>query len=513
MLKKNSIVREFILVKVYLLVISYSKVEKYFINLMLVNILKRTISLVLTLFALWACESDHFSANPSIKLTFSTDTVLFDTIFSTIGSSTRYLKVYNPSKNDVRISSISLAGGSASAYRINVDGRPGPVVKDIPLRSGDSLYVMVEVTVNPTLSDAPLLIPDSIVFVTNTNLQDVKLVAWGQDVYLHNAITLDKDTILPVNKPHLVYDYLFVNKNATLTIPAGARLHFHNNAMLIVAGTLKVEGNADLPVYMQGDRLERFYADKGGQWGGVWLSAGSKYNSIAWADIKNAIVGLMVDTCFTPGAPTLTLSHSKIGNASYVAFWARGAKVDADNCLFYNAAYSCVALTLGGEYRFYHTTIANYWGDYMFRKGPALLLNNYYTYQLVQGGPVLVEPRGLDEASFYNSVIYGSISTELGLDNRYNGQPVAASFNYSFTDCILRVPSNFNLSDPSHFLRVKSNDPKFRDVSKWNFELDTLSPAKDIGDISVASSFPIDLNGLSRLTDGKPDLGAFERVE
>ncbi len=461
----------------------------------------------------WACEPDSFSSEPSLKLTFSSDTVVFDTVFTTIGSSTRYLKVYNKSTKDIRITSVKLAGGSSSAYRINVDGRPGPIVNDIPLGSRDSLFVFVEVTIDPTLSDAPLLVPDSIVFVTNGNIQDVKLIAWGQDVYLHNALTIETDSVLPTNKPHLVYDYLYVKPNTTLTIPSGSRLFFHNNAQLVVAGTLKVEGTADLPVTMQGDRLEKFYADKGGQWGGVWLSAGSKYNSIAWADIKNAIIGLMVDTCFTPGAPTLTLSHSKIGNASYVAFLARGAKVDVDNCLFYNSAYSCVALTMGGRYRFYHTTIANYWGDYMFRKGPALLLNNYYTYQLVSGGPVLVEPRSLEEASFYNSIVYGSTSNELGLDYRYNGQPVNAEFNYNFSDCILKVPSNLNLNDPIHFTRVKRDDPKFRDIAKWNFELDTLSPAKDVGDITIANSFPIDLKGRNRLTDGKPDLGAFERVE
>lgn len=477
------------------------------------KILNRFLVIPLILSALWACENDNFSSSPSIKLTFSTDTVLFDTVFTTIGSSTRYLKVYNRSKSDVRISSIVLAGGIASPYRINVDGRRGPLVKDIPLRSGDSLFVMVEVTVNPTLSDAPLLIPDSIVFITNANVQDVKLVAWGQDVYMHNGVTIENDSVFPVNKPHLIYDYLFVGKNATLTLPAGARLHFHNNAQLVVAGTLKVEGTATMPVIMQGDRLEKFYSDKGGQWGGVWLSAGSRHNSIAWADIRNAVIGLMVDTCYTPGIPTLVLSHSKIGNASYVAFLARGARVDVDNCLFYNSAYSCVALTMGGWYRFYHTTIANYWGDYIFRKGPALLLNNYYPYQLVPDGPVLVEPRNLVEASFYNSIIYGSISNELGLDYKYNGQPVNAYFNYKFTDCILKVPTSIDLSDPQHFLRVKRDDPRFKDITKWNFELDTLSPAEGIGDFTIATGFPIDLNGVNRLADGKPDLGAFERVE
>jgi hypothetical protein len=76
----------------------------------------------------------------------------------------------------------------------------------------------------------------------------------------------------------------------------------------------------------------------------------------------------------------------------------------------------------------------------MFREGPALLLNNYYTYQLVEDGPTYVEPRDLTEASFYNSIIYGSISTEISIDNKVNGQAVDALMNYYFQDCILRVP-------------------------------------------------------------------------
>ncbi|QKG79021.1 hypothetical protein [Tenuifilum thalassicum] len=480
---------------------------------MLKQLLNGAFFATLSVLLLFSCEQERFTSDPSIKLSFSSDTILFDTVFTTIGSSTRYLKVYNKSKRDIKISEIKLAGGESSPYRINVDGRPGPVVNDIPLRSNDSLFVFVEVTIDPNQTDAPLLIPDSIIFTTNSNIQDVKLVAWGQDVYLYNSTTVTTDSVLQPNKPHLIYNYLYVKPNVTLTIPAGTRLSFHNNAQLVVSGTLKVLGTFDNQVTMQGDRLEDFYADKGGQWSGVWLAAGSKENVIEWADIKNAVIGLIVDTCVTPGTPTLTLSHSKIGNASYVAFLGRGAKVEADNCLFYNSAYSCVALTLGGEYRFYHSTIANYWGDYIFRKGPALLLNNYYTYQQSEESPTQVIPRDLTEASFFNSIIYGSISNEIGLDYMYNGQPVSAEFNYSFTDCILKVPTDFNLDNPLHFTRTTRDNPKFKNIEDWCFELDTLSPAKDIGNIDIANRFPIDLNGENRLNDGKPDIGAFERIE
>jgi len=471
------------------------------------------IALIALGFGIIACERDNFSDSPSLKLKFSADTVLFDTVFTTIGSSTRYLKVYNKSNSDVRISSIRLAGGSTSPFRINVDGMSGTTFSDIPLRSKDSLFVFVEVTVDPTSQNSPLLIPDSIVFQTNGNVQDVKLVAWGQDVHLFKSKTITTDTVLQADKPYLIYDYLLVNPNVSLTIEAGAKLHFHNFSQLIVAGTIKVDGEPEKPVIFEGDRLEKFYRDKAGQWNGVWLYAGSKNNTIQWAEIKNSIVGLIVDTCVTPGVPTVAISHSKVENTSYIGLLARGAKIDADNCLFANSAQVSVALTMGGAYRFYHCTVANFWGDYMFRKGPALLLNNYYLYQLVENGPYYVEPRDLTDASFYNSIIYGSIGNEFGVDNKVNGQAVNAQMNYYFQDCILKVPSDYDLSDESKFKRILRLDPKFKNPYEHIYLLDTLSPAKDMANIDISNLYPIDLKNFNRLTDAKPDLGAFEREE
>ena len=44
-------------------------------------------------------------------LTFSTDTVLFDTIFTTLGSTTKRFKVYNPANLPINIEEIELMGG------------------------------------------------------------------------------------------------------------------------------------------------------------------------------------------------------------------------------------------------------------------------------------------------------------------------------------------------------------------------------------------------------------------
>lgn len=350
-------------------------------------------------------------------------------------------------------------------------------------------------------------------FETNGNIQDIKLVAWGQDVHLFKSDSLIANTTFVADKPYLIYNYLHVKPNVELNILAGAKLYFHNNAHLVVGGTLKVNGEFENPVTFEGDRRESFYRDKAGQWGGIWLYVGSKNSNIQWAEIRGSINGIIVDTCVTPGMPTLTISNSKIENVSSNGLYARGSTIYADNCLFGNAGLSSVALTMGGTYKFYHCTIANYWGSYTYRKGPAVFLNNYYLYRKVNDGPLFVEPRDLEQASFYNCIIYGSRDKEYEVDNIYQGEAVNSEMNYNFDHCILKVPSNFSFSDPVKFVSVLRVDPKFKDAWKSNFQLDTLSPAKDIGKVEYGTLFPIDLRNISHLLDTKPDLGAYERME
>jgi hypothetical protein len=467
------------------------------------------------IFVIWlaSCERDPISSDPSIKLSFSTDTVLFDTVFTTIGSATRFFKVYNRSKSDIEISSVRLAGGSASVFRMNVDGDATSHAKNVLLRSRDSLFVFVEVTVNPTNNSSPLFISDSIVFVTNGNIQNVNLLAWGQDVHLLNEHIISDSRTFIADKPYLVYNYLYVSPEGVLNIEPGVKMHFHNQAQLIISGSLKVNGNPDNPIVMEGDRLEPFYRDKAGQWGGIWLTAGSHSNIIDWAIIKNAIIGVRVDTVAAEGLTTLKIHNTQVVNMSAAALYSLGATVEAGNCLFANAGQVAVALTLGGRYRFYHCTIANYWGQYIQRKGPALLLNNYYTYRLIENGPILVEARDLEEAYFGNCIIYGSRSQELEIDNIYLGSPVNALMNYYFENSIVRVASGYSISNENNFRNVLTENPKFKEPFKGNFELDTLSPAKDFGLLNIATLFPVDLKNISRLNDLGPDIGAFERVE
>ena len=130
-----------------------------------------------------SCRKDELLTSGDVQLRFSDDTLLYDTVFATIGSVTKNLRIYNDYDQPINISNIRLAGGNTSYYRMNVNGLPGSSFDNIELRAGDSLWIFVEVTVDPNSQLLPYVVQDSIVFETNGRTQDVDLVAWGQNAH------------------------------------------------------------------------------------------------------------------------------------------------------------------------------------------------------------------------------------------------------------------------------------------------------------------------------------------
>ncbi|HPG72818.1 MAG TPA: hypothetical protein PLM49_00895, partial [Bacteroidales bacterium] len=159
------------------------------------------LSIVIVLFALafvTGCERTEFTTNPEDKLQFSNDTVQFDTIFQGIGSTTRFFIVYNQnSSKSIQIDRVFLAGGGQSKFRLNINGYQSNELTDIAIAPGDSLFIFVEVTINPE-TDA-MVEQDSVVFVSNGNIQDVDLIAFGQNVLLIDGQVFSNDTVITSN--------------------------------------------------------------------------------------------------------------------------------------------------------------------------------------------------------------------------------------------------------------------------------------------------------------------------
>jgi hypothetical protein len=476
---------------------------------------------LITLLFINSCQKNHISTDPSDKLVFSTDTVQFDTIFTTTGSATNYFTIKNSNESKaINIDKIYLAKGENSCYRLNIDGYPTNTLEDYELAPGDSIFIFVEVTIDPGRDE--MIEEDSVMFVTNGNVQNVKLVSFGQDITLINGQYILNDTTWSANKPVLIYNSALVEENVTLTVLPGTKVYFHRGSSLLIKGTLKVNGDIANRVLFTGDRLESYYEEIAGQWGaflednygnttrifgGIHLAPGSKNSEIYNADIKNAIIGLQVDSCVTPGTPTVKLKNTNIENSKIVGLYAQGATIEAENCVFANSGQFNIACVLGGDYSFIHCTLANYWiGN---RQTPQLILNNYYTY-IDANNVTQVSYRDLNNAYFGNCIIYGSRDDELELDLATD-----ALANFRFDNCLIKykTPSDFEGSD--FFIdNIFNSNPKFKEtISPFDYELDTLSAAKDTGKVSISVLVPLDQNGISRLADGKPDLGAFEREE
>ena len=460
-----------------------------------------------------SCKKDQIITDSSAKLAFSTSSVLYDTVFTTVGSVTKIFIVYNKNSQPINISSIKLARGTSSNFRINVDGLKGVSFSNVEIAGKDSLFVFAQVTVDPNGQNNPLIIRDSVVFETNGNTQDVDLEAWGQDAHFYTPNIFPADgfpgySVIACNatwtndKPHVIYAYAVVKAGCTLTIAAGTKVFMHPNAVLYVdsGATLKITGTISNPVVFQGDRLEVEYAEAAGQWGTIWLSPQSKNNTIDWAIIKNGFIGVKVDTLGASVNPTLTISNTIIKNMSAAALFAQGSYVKGWNCVFANCGQYVAALTIGGKYDFYHCTFANYWNNGV-RQFPVLLLNNYY-----KDVNENIQSRDLDSAFFYNCIVYGDINSgdEMKLDSSGN-----TTFRYKFHNTLLRT--KFDTTGSQYENVVVNMDPHFNDPANNDYRVNSAySSVIAKGDNAFRYLFLYDLSGNFRWPTITP--GAYEHI-
>ena len=486
-------------------------------------------STIASLLVLFACQKDEkFLEDSSAELTFSLDTLRFDTVFTELGSATRILKIFNTNDQPVRINKIALEQGNTSSFRINVDGIPTNEAIDIEVAANDSVYVFAEVTVDPDnpLSISPYVIEERLLVDLNGTERAVRLEAWGQNAnYIPDRFNEGGGAVISCNlgevvfddpKPYVIYGALFVD-SCTLNIPAGTEIYVHggivrqgvlgevyNDGYIIVLpdGRLSVEGTAEAPVTIQGDRLEEPFQDVAGQWGGIFLTRTSRGNKIEHMTIKNARFGIIVDS-----SATLIMENSQIINAISVGILGSHSRIQAENCLFAGNGSNGVLLSYGGSYDFDYCTIASYGVD-----ASALSMSNVICIDELG---LCTERRANPlRARFKNSIIYGSRSDEIDLIDFGD-----TSFDYNFENCVVRVddlldedstPDFFYNCTPCIPGRGESNVVLFKDPSENDFTLDSLS----IADGYAEPLFNLNTDILGVMRDGSmPDAGCFERVE
>lgn len=477
-----------------------------------------------------SCRREDALSTQPLQLRFSTDTLMLDTVFEGIGSSTYQLKVYNDQKEKVKISEIRLAN-PASPFRLNINGQAAQRLKNVEILAEDSIYIFVEVTA-AVGSQNQLVVEDQILFSGQGAEQSVELVTLAQRAIFHyptNFIVIgngpsasvipysiiDCNTTWTADVPHVIYGYAVVDSGCALTVDPGANVHFHQNSGLWVFdyGQLSVApgafpGRGD-SVTFSSDRLEPGFEDAPGQWGGVLggIYIGQRARAqINNAVIKNATTGIRTDSAVF--SDQLQLSNSYLFNHSRTALLAGYSNIEADNVVLANSGlYTFYGF--GGNYRFRHCTFANYWSGNT-RQEPAVLLTNFLDFVNAQGQVQRIV-RDVEEAYFGNCIIYGNNPQELNLAEDPSGR-----FDFEFNHALLRLNTDlsargFDVNDPEFEQVIVNFSPGFLDPNENKYGLDSLSQAVDQGNVTDGAVLGSDILGRNRNVNGLPDLGAFER--
>ncbi len=472
---------------------------------------------------LLSCNEDFedYSTSPGDILSFSTDTLSFDTILTTVNTPILQFMVYNKNEKPLLISSIDLTKADESGFKINVDGVAGNHFENVRIGAKDSLFVYVNVKASENGQVTPVVVNDYVVFTTNNTRQEIVLEAYGQDVYRWKGVVLESDTTLENDKPYLIHDSLEIKEGVTLTLKEGTTLYMHGKADIIIRGTIKAVGTLQKPVTIRGDRTDYMlnipYDRVPGQWGGIHFSATSYDNEMEYTHIRNGVYGMNFELS-DPGRSKLKLKNSILTNVSGPLVHALNCNIEAENCEFSNSKEALLYLA-GGKYSFIHCTLANYymsareygWGN--SDNGTLVLSNIYYP-------PKATTPEALplQQADFYNTIIWGlkpTAGSGIALATDTIRYPDVA-LHYHFHHCVI---PNKGSNDEDFVSCIFNQDPKFMNTKlvdndsksiPYDFRIDSISPARDVADPEIARKIPYDLNGISRFLDKGPDMGGYE---
>lgn len=471
------------------------------------------------LFNLTSCKKTiSFSSG---HLVFSQDTVVFDTVFTTIGSTTKYFKIYNPDNQELVVDEIQLVGGNSSPFRINVDGVSGSSHQEINIEGKDSLFIFVEVTLDPNGGTLPMIVEDKIRFRTNGTDQYVQLAAWGQDMYYHYSditagiFDLNSDDINPWqnDKPHVIYGAAVIDEDKTLTIPKNTHIYLHKNAMIFnYKGTLNIEGQLGEEVTLEGDRLETGYDDVSGQYYGIYMQE-AKECTFNYLNIKNATAGIhLFSSDASNSGYTLNLYNSIITNcARYSVFLFNekqgvtsfpNAKLRMENSILGRSGAHTFFVLGGGDFNINHSHIVGYGsGDGV---AAAMGLSNYY----VDYNEGAIEVQSIDEGLVTNCVIYGQSDYEIAVDT-ITGNPILLDFRNN----LIKSDEIFTVGFDG--TNIWNQDPLLIDPSTDDYKWYSTSPLNGAADdISYPCvnpfTFSADINNSPRPSAVGPDIGAYE---
>lgn len=523
--------------------------------------LLRYIPILALLIVLFACTDDEsFTTSRSNLLTFATDTVKMDTVFSKVPAPTKSFWIYNNSSDGIRCSQIKLENGNQTGFRVNVDGEflsaeRGYLLNDIEIRKGDSLRVFVEVTTPMQGQIEPKLVEDNLVFNLESGVsQKINLNAWSWDAEKISNLHIKGSKRFTAERPILVYGGITIDSLSTLFIDAGTTLYFHEDAGIDVFGRLITEGTPEQPVTLRGDRLDNMfdylpYDLVSGQWKGLHLNASSLNNELTFTDLHSAYNGIVCDSS-SLNSLKLDIQYSTIHNCQGYGIQANHSVIGIIGSQITNTLNDCVSVN-GGFTEIVNCTIAQFY-PFDSNRGAALSFSD----ELNDANKIsYVGTNGLTCANtivtgFADDVVMGQMNDSTGtytyyFENDVMRTPQVKDDNVHFVnviwekeleDSIAKVNnpnSRARISEPLSTCRAKISEPQFtsranlsepqalkdstmtgekmfvlvsHDTQHYDFHLDSHACA--VGKASTDFLAPNDRDGKPYDTT-KPDIGCF----
>ena len=455
--------------------------------------MRSIIGVFLLLILISACRKDErITTDPNAKLSFSSNAILFDTVFTSIGSTVRKIKISNKNNDALNISEIKLSGGNSSPFSININGQNLPSQTNLILNGQDSLNLFVKVTINPDSKSLSFLVKDSIVLITNGNRQVIQLEAYGQNAVFINNQSITTNTIWNKTLPYIINGSVTIKNGSTLNIQPGAKIYFHKDAIMNVEGSLYASGTVSEPIEFCSDRLETVYSDQPGQWKGIYLKS-SGTGVIKNAILKNASVGITSDSLSANNTPKLILTNSIVKNMQVAAYIGYHSELLAFNNLMHNCGNYLIYAIGGGNYNLKQNTFAGFNLNFP-RKTAALTFSDYLTTKAFNNL----------QLNLTNNIIWGSLTNELDIQKKSTATVQSNLFNN------LIKTTNTGYNNNGNMINI---DPLFASSSQGNFALLNNSPALKKGlDLSADVYFNLylnhDLNNITRIFPSS--LGCYE---
>ncbi len=474
------------------------------------------------------CRNEQVSDDPSLRLCFSQDTLRFDTVFTTVGSATQSVIIYNPNPNAVIISKVAQA--QQRYFSINLDGENDlDRLVNLRINGQDSLILFVNVYIDPQDKNTPVLVEDAVVFETNGNTQTLTLEAYGQDVEkIRNQArkSVFESYTFTATKPYLIYDTLLVT--GALVMEPGARLYFHQGASLIAEGQVTIGAPSSQPISLSShilcapDRIDNLfdsvpYAYSAGGWDGISIRhqiGGPEEYYIDGLNLISATNGLHItNEDSTIATQVAHISNSRIHNHAGNGLSVRNMNIEVTNTEISNCGQYCVYL-MGGKHTFIHSTIASFFNSTNVRIQSTSKIGRTAVY--VDNADSLPKVT----AEFMNCIITGLGSQNLcwadTIREDYEGRIFG---NYLKCDSLPAYqPISLSASQPSNVYWTSEDTAQvfvntffeYHKYDYYDFHLGEFSPARGIADSTITALYPLDKDGLSR-NPSHSNAGCYEK--